>query len=90
MADRAGVRIACERWSPGRVEERPPEAELRRRLDLIAAIHERINRPAGPECATCVDPQGRPRAWPCPMAQIARGLDPAGVAARQAAREPER
>jgi hypothetical protein len=64
---RARPWIACTGYAPGRVEERPPEEELRRRLAAVLALHE----PGGvePLCAVCDDQTE----WPCPTVRVARG-----------------
>lgn len=60
--------VACTGYVPGRVEERPPEEELRRRLAAVLELHEPAPREdASPACSQCL------AAWPCPTVRAARG-----------------
>lgn len=59
----------CVGYVEARVEERPPAAVLRARLEAVAALHHRV----GDSCAVCREPDGEPQAWPCPTVRAARG-----------------
>jgi hypothetical protein len=66
---RLGVPDGCPGYQSGRTEERPPEDELRRRLDAVLALHQ--PHPTGvprPWCTECVG-----RTHPCPTVRAARG-----------------
>jgi hypothetical protein len=68
----AATNVACPGFTPGRVEERAPEGELRRRLDAVLALHEPIGHPRDQLCPICMDDRGVNAGWPCPTVRAAR------------------
>ena len=62
--------VACPGCEPGRVEERLPEEELRRRLANVLALHtpsEQTDEETGLLCRECLED------WPCSTVGAARG-----------------
>ena len=65
-----GGGVLCTGYQPGRVEERPPEEELRRRLAAVLALHHSDDGVPAWCMALC---EGDPTPWPCPTVLAARG-----------------